>query len=300
MDSVAERIHRLKAERNAVVLAHNYTAPEVQELADYVGDSLGLAHTAAATDADVIVFCGVSFMGETAKILCPDKVVLLPEPEAHCPMASMCTAEQIRQMKALHPGHAVVGYVNSTAASKTEMDICCTSSNAVEVVANIAEDKIIFVPDMNLGAYVASEVDKQVVLWDGFCPVHHGITVRQVEALKERFPDAPVLAHPECRPEVLAMADHIGSTEGIANYAAASDATDLIILTEIGMGHRLERECPGKAFHFPGQAVCTTMKMIDPESVLQVLEDMSNRVELPQSVMEGAHRPVMRMTRNGA
>ncbi|NLU45462.1 MAG: quinolinate synthase NadA [Euryarchaeota archaeon] len=299
MGSVEDRIRRLKAERNAVILAHNYTTAAVQELADFVGDSLGLAQMAAATDADVIVFCGVSFMGETAKILCPGKEVLLPEPEAHCPMASMCTAEQIRQMRARRPGHAVVGYVNSTASSKTEMDICCTSSNAVEVVANLDADKVIFVPDLNLGAYVASKVGKEVVLWDGFCPIHHAITVRQVRALAERFPDAPVLAHPECRADVLAEADFIGSTEGILNEAKASDAVDFIILTEVGMGHRLERECPGKRFHFPEQAVCTAMKMIDPESVLHVLETGENRVVLPDDVMKRAYKPVKRMTENG-
>ncbi|MDR2845798.1 MAG: quinolinate synthase NadA [Candidatus Methanoplasma sp.] len=296
MATVSERILRLKKEKNAVILAHNYTSSDVQDLADYVGDSLGLSIKAAATEADVIVFCGVSFMGETAKILSPGKTVLLPEPEAHCAMASMCNADQIRQIKIRNPGSAVVGYVNSTAESKGEMDICCTSSNAVAVVNSLKEENIVFVPDKNLGAYVASHSAKNITLWDGFCPVHQSITVKQVKDLLEKHPGAKILAHPECRTEVLDLADGIGSTEKILNMSVETDAEEFIILTEVGMRHRLEALCPGKRFYFPVQAVCMTMKMIEPESILHALETNEGEVVLGTDVLKKAYLPVKRMT----
>ncbi len=296
MASVKERIQQLKREKRAVILAHNYTSSEVQDLADYVGDSLGLSIRASQTDADIIVFCGVSFMGETAKILSPGKKVLLPEPSALCAMASMCTAAQIRQVKKDYPGYSVVGYVNTTAEAKTEMDVCCTSSNALNVVRTLDNDKIVFVPDVNLGSYVASLVDKDILLWDGFCPVHQCITVKQVTDLKAKYPKAKVLAHPECRMEVLSLADFIGSTEKILSEAEGSDADDFIVLTEVGMKHRLEKACPDKHFYFPPQAVCMTMKMIEPESILHVLEEECNEVILPEEVIDKAYSPVKRMT----
>jgi quinolinate synthase len=296
MVSVKDRIQQLKKEKNAVILAHNYTSADVQDLADFVGDSLGLSIKASKTDAKIIVFCGVSFMGETAKILSPNKKVLLPEPEAHCAMASMCSADQIRQIKKENPTYSVVGYVNSTAESKTEMDVCCTSSNALNVVRTLESDKVIFVPDKNLGAYVKSNVDKEMIIWDGFCPVHQCITVKQVNDLKEKHPNAKVLAHPECRMEVLALADGIGSTEKILSEAKELDCEEFIILTEVGMRHRLEKACPGKHFYFPLQAVCMTMKMIEPESILKVLEEECNEVILPDDVMKKAYVPVKRMT----
>jgi len=296
MVSVKDRIQQLKKEKNAVILAHNYTSADVQDLADFVGDSLGLSIKASKTDAKIIVFCGVSFMGETAKILSPNKKVLLPEPEAHCAMASMCSADQIRQIKKENPTYSVVGYVNSTAESKTEMDVCCTSSNALNVVRTLENDKVIFVPDKNLGAYVKSNVDKKMIIWDGFCPVHQCITVKQVNDLKEKHPDAKILAHPECRMEVLALADGIGSTERILSDAKEMDSGEFIILTEVGMRHRLEKACPGKHFYFPLQAVCMTMKMIEPESILKVLEEECNEVILPDEVMKKAYVPVKRMT----
>ncbi len=296
MVSVKDRIEQLKKEKNAVILAHNYTSADVQDLADFVGDSLGLSIKASKTDAKIIVFCGVSFMGETAKILSPNKKVLLPEPEAHCAMASMCSADQIRQIKKENPTYSVVGYVNSTAESKTEMDVCCTSSNALNVVRTLDNDKVIFVPDKNLGAYVRSNVDKEMIIWDGFCPVHQCITVKQVKDLKEKHPNAKVLAHPECRMEVLALADGIGSTEKILSEAKELDSEEFIILTEVGMRHRLEKACPGKHFYFPVQAVCMTMKMIEPESILKVLEEECNEVILPDDVMRKAYIPVKRMT----
>jgi len=293
---VADRISELKKKLNAVVLAHNYCRPEVQDVADFVGDSLGLAIKASKTDADVIVFCGVTFMAETAKILNPGKKVLMAEPESFCVMAQMCTPEQIDGMRAKHPGAKVVGYVNSTAACKTRLDVCCTSSNAVDVVSSLEGEDVIFIPDMNLGRYVAGRCpQKNVILWDGFCPMHQFITVRQVQALKEAYPDAPIIAHPECRTEVLALADAIGSTEKMIGMSRECDSEDIIILTEVGMKHRLEKECPGKRFHFAENVVCTAMKMIDLMSVLTVMENLSNEVVLDDETLEKAYVPVKRM-----
>ena len=293
---VADRISELKKKLNAVVLAHNYCRPEVQDVADFVGDSLGLAIKASKTDADVIVFCGVTFMAETAKILNPGKKVLMAEPESFCVMAQMCTPEQIDGMKAKHPGAKVVGYVNSTAACKTRLDVCCTSSNAVDVVSSLEGEDVIFIPDMNLGRYVAGRCpQKNVILWDGFCPMHQFITVRQVQALKEAYPGAPIIAHPECRTEVLALADAIGSTEKMIGMSRECDSEDIIILTEVGMKHRLEKECPGKRFHFAENVVCTAMKMIDLMSVLTVMENLSNEVVLDDETLEKAYIPVKRM-----
>ena len=296
MASIGDRISALKKEKNAVILAHNYTSPEVQDLADYVGDSLGLSKIAASTDADIIVFAGVSFMGETAKILSPQKKVLLPEPEAKCAMAAMCSSEQIRQMKERYPGATVVGYVNTDADSKTEMDCCCTSSNAVNVVSSLESDRIIFLPDSNLGRYVAEKTGKEIVLWHGFCPTHQCITVRKLNAVREAHPDAVVVAHPECRMEVLIEAAYVGSTEGILQYCKKSDADEFIVLTECGMGHRLEAACPGKRFYFTDQSVCTTMKMITPESVYDCLLNETGEIVLSEEVIRKAYAPVKRMT----
>ncbi len=295
MDPIAERIRQLKKEKGAVILAHNYTSPEIQDVADYVGDSLGLSIEAANTDSDIIVFCGVSFMGETAKLLNPDKTVLMPEPDAHCAMAAMCTKEQLQEFKRLHPDRAIVGYVNSTAESKSEMDICCTSSNAVRIVESLRGRKILFVPDMNLGAYAASRTGMDIMLWNGFCPIHHGITVSQVRELKERYPGALIMAHPECRMEVLELADHIGSTESMVNFPKTSDAEEFIVLTEIGMKYRLDKENPGKRFYFLDHAICTTMKMATPISVIRCLEEGSGKIEIDPAIMKDAAVPVKKM-----
>ncbi len=296
MQSVTERILELKKQKNAVILAHNYTTPEVQDLADFVGDSLGLSQKAAATDADIIVFCGVSFMGETAKILSPKKKVLLPEPEAKCAMASMCSADQIRQVKEKHPDATVVAYVNTTAETKTAADYCCTSANALNVVNQIPNDEIIFVPDINLGVFVKEKSGKDIVLWSGFCPVHQCVTLRQVRELQEAHPGAEVVAHPECRLEVLEVAQFVGSTEAILKYCQKSEKNEFIVLTESGMGHRLERACPGKRFYFTSQSLCMTMKMISPESILECLEKETGEVVLDAETMEKAYTPVKRMT----
>ncbi len=299
MDSVSERIAELKRQRNAVILVHNYCLPEVQDIADRIGDSLGLSIAASETDADVIVFCGVSFMAETAKILNPEKTVLIPDMDAACAMAHMCTPEQIIAARDENPGCEVVGYVNSTAACKAEMDVCCTSSNAVRVVGGLDSDKVVFVPDANLGSYAASRCpDKDVRVWSGFCPIHHSISVGQVEDLKRRLPGIPVMAHPECRAAVLELADFIGSTEGMITYSRESESMEFIVLTEVGMGHRLEKECPGKSFHFPDSAVCGAMKMATLEGVVRCLEDMSPEVTLSPEVIERARSPVERMIRS--
>ncbi len=296
MDDIGERIAELKKERNAVILAHNYCLPEVQDLADHVGDSLGLSIAASKTDADVIVFCGVTFMAETAKILSPGKTVLIPDPAAVCAMAQMCTPEQIRTEREANPGLEVVGYVNSTAACKAEMDICCTSSNAVAVVSSLEGEGAIFVPDKNLGSYAASKCpSKRMVLWNGFCPVHQSISVQQVTDLKAAHPGAEVLAHPECRGEVLELADVVGSTEAMLTHCRSSDRDEFIVLTEVGMRHRMERSCPGKSFYFPESAVCGAMKMATPETVATLLENMDRRVELPADIVDRARRPVQRM-----
>lgn len=295
MTSVTERIIDLKKERNAIILAHNYTSSEVQDVADYVGDSLGLSIEASETNADVIVFCGVSFMGETAKILNPKKKVLLPEPDAHCAMAAMCTGEQIRDFKKDHPDHVVVGYVNSTAGSKKEMDICCTSSNAVKILDSLSGKKILFVPDMNLGAYAAEKTGADITLWNGFCPIHHGITANQVKDIKGRSPNALVMAHPECRKDVLDLADHIGSTESMVTFSKDSGKKEFIVLTEIGMKHRLEKENPDKVFHFLDHSICTTMKMVTLGSILDSLENDSGEIILDQSVLDDAYAPLVKM-----
>ncbi|MDR1954870.1 MAG: quinolinate synthase NadA [Candidatus Methanoplasma sp.] len=295
MVSVEERIRQLKKEKNAVILAHNYTSPEIQDLADLVGDSLGLSIEAARTAADVIVFCGVSFMGETAKILSPDKTVLVPEPDAHCAMAAMCTGEQIKEFRSLQPDSIVVGYVNSTAESKKEMDICCTSSNVVKVVRSVGDREVLLVPDMNLGAYAASETGMDIILWRGFCPVHNCITAAQVRGLKQEHPGAFVMAHPECRAEVLELADHIGSTESMLKMSISSEKKEFIVLTEVGMRYRLEKENPGKTFHFLEHAVCTAMKMASPGSVLDSLESGKGEIVLSEDVLDGARGPVEKM-----
>ena len=295
MGSVAERILQLKKEKNAVILAHNYTLPEVQDLADFVGDSLGLSVEASKTKADIIVFCGVSFMGETAKILSPDKKVLLPEQDAKCAMAAMCTAEQLRGFKECNPGSIIVGYVNSTAESKKEMDICCTSSNVVRIVESLKWDDILLVPDMNLGAYAASVTGVKVRSWHGFCPIHQGITVSQVEELKNKHPSAFVMAHPECRAEVLELADHVGSTESMLNMSKTVNKKEFIVLTEVGMKYRLEKENKGKVFYFPESAVCTTMKMSTPESILRSLEHGTGEIKLSKEVLDGARHAVQKM-----
>jgi quinolinate synthase len=295
---LADRISALRKTRNAVVLAHNYQVGEVQDIADFVGDSLELSQKAARTGADVIVFCGVHFMAETASILCPDKVVLLPDMNAGCPMANMITAEGLREKKREHPRAAVVCYVNSPAAVKAESDICCTSANAVAVVESLDAPEILFVPDQYLGHYVADKTGRKLTLWPGFCPTHANIMPERIEELKREHPRAKVVVHPECRPEVIALADEVASTGGICRYARRDDVTEMIVGTEKGIIHRLQKENPGKIFiPVSEQTVCPNMKLITLEKVLWCLEEMSPEVKVPEGIRLRAEAAVDKMLR---
>jgi quinolinate synthase len=291
-----ERIQELKKEKNAVILAHNYQPPEIQEIADFVGDSLGLSVQATKTTADVIIFCGVDFMAESAKVLNPSKTVILPEPQAKCPMAAMCDAESLHEVREKYPEAAVVAYVNTSAACKAETDVCCTSSNAVKVVGKIDAKQIIFVPDCNLGYYVQRFFpEKNIIVWPGFCPTHDLISPEAITLLKKSHPKALVLVHPECRPEVIDLADKVASTEGILKYARSSEAQEFIIATEGTMTYRLGKENPGKKFYAVEGAVCPTMKMITLDKIIRSLETLEPAIELPEDVLEKARKPLERM-----
>ena len=296
-----EKINRLKKKQDAIIIAHNYQIPEIQDIADILGDSLALAVEASRLDNEVIIFCGVNFMAETAKILNPGKVVILPEPDARCPMADMCEVPFLREMKARYPDAVVVSYVNTTADVKAESDVCCTSGNAVKVVKSFKERQIIFTPDRNLGQYVQRFVpDKEIILWPGFCAVHHNkITVSKLEALKSQHPDAEVLVHPECIPEVIDYADHVFSTHGMLVHAQKSDAKEFILGTEKEMAYRLSMDIPGKKFYAVGDAICQNMKRITLEKVIHSLETLEPRVELPEEILRKARPPIDRMIQIG-
>ncbi len=295
-EEIQQEILRLKAERNAILLVHNYQPAEIQDIADICGDSLELARAAAGREGDVIVFCGVNFMAETAAILSPDKTVLLPAGDAGCPMADMITAEDLIRKKTEHPDAAVVCYVNSTADVKAESDICCTSSNAVKVVNAVEQDTIIFVPDRNLGRYCQRFSKKTIIPWDGFCYVHDQITPAQVKEAKEAHPDAIVLVHPECRPEVIDLADHAASTSGMINEVCSSKAQEFIIGTEIGIMHRLKKDCPGKhCYPLARTAVCHDMKKTSLAMVRDSLVTLTPRVTVPDDVAARARGAIERM-----
>ncbi|MFO7890053.1 MAG: quinolinate synthase NadA [bacterium] len=291
-----KKIKELIKKRNAVLLVHNYQINEIQEIADYLGDSLGLAQKAAETEADTIVFCGVKFMAETAKILSPAKRVLLPEIDAGCPMANMITPEDILDLKKKHPKAKVVSYVNTTAEVKAVSDVCCTSSNAVEVVKNIEADKIIFTPDTNLGQWVQRFVDKKLIIWDGFCYVHSRITPEEVLTTKNNFPDAPVIVHPECRKEVIDLADKVGSTGDMVRFARESKAERIIIGTEEGLIDRLKRENPTKEFYSAGSPqICQNMKKISLKSVYFALENNHYEINLSHEIINSANQALQLM-----
>ena len=294
---IVERINKLRKERNAVILVHNYQLGEVQDIGDYVGDSLGLSIQARDAKCDVIVFCGVRFMAETAKILSPGKTVLLPVAEAGCPMADMATADQLREFKQKHPGVVAVAYVNSTAELKTEVDICCTSANAEKVVASIPEDKeIIFLPDKNLGANVARDLGRKLMLWPGFCPTHMRISKEMINQRKEEFPDAVVMVHPECEPEIVEMADASLSTGGMLKFAAETSVKQIIVGTELGIIHRLKKENPSKMFiPVSEQAICPNMKLIELNDVLNALENMENEIILEPEIITKAEASIVKM-----
>ncbi len=297
---ILKKIERLKRDRNAVVLAHNYQIDEVQDMADYVGDSLGLARQAAATDADVIVFCGVHFMAETAAILSPEKTVILPDMRAGCPMADMVEAEDVKGLKDAHPGVPVVCYVNSSAAVKAESDVCCTSSNAVEIVSRVPGEEIIFVPDQYLGAYAATRSGKKLIPWKGFCPTHMRILPEDILSRRREHREARVVVHPECRAEVVDLADAARSTGGILEYCRNADAAEFVIGTEVGLLHRLRLENPDKRFYPASEAaICPNMKRIDLEKVLWALEDMENVVTVDPEIAARARRAIEAMVSVG-
>jgi len=297
VQALTEEIRTLVAERDAVLLAHNYQRAEVQDAADFVGDSLGLSRTAAATDARLIVFAGVHFMAETAKILAPGKTVLMPEPAAGCPMADMITAQQARAFKDAHPDLPLVTYVNSSAEVKAETDVCCTSANAVAVVRSLGAKRVLFAPDRNLGAWVASQLpDVEVISWDGFCPVHDKVTPEMVQQAQASHPGAQVITHPECRPEVNALADAVLSTSGMLRHVASSPANSFIIVTEGGLLHGLAKAAPGKRFvGVTPQMLCPNMKLTTLAKVRDCLRDMSGAVTVPADVRVRARAAVERM-----
>lgn len=294
-------IRALAVQRDAVILAHNYQRAEVQDTAHFVGDSLGLSRQAAATDASVIVFGGVHFMAETAKILSPDKTVLLPEPRAGCPMADMITAEQAVAFKAAHPGLPLVTYVNSSAAVKAVTDICCTSANAIEVVRSLGEPRVLFAPDRNLAVWVASRVPEvEVISWDGYCPVHDMVTPEMVVEMMDVHPLAEVLTHPECRPEVNALADAVLSTSGMLRHVATSSADEFVVVTEGGLLHGLAKAVRGKRFYgVEPKMLCPNMKLTTLEKVRNTLRDMTGEVVVPEDVRIAALTSVERMVRVG-
>lgn len=291
-------INRLKKEKNTVILAHNYQLPEIQDAADCLGDSLGLAQSASKTKADVLVVCGVDFMAETALILNPDKIVVLPDLAATCPMAAMATPALLKNIRNEHSNAAVVSYVNTTAEIKALSDICCTSANAVQVVKSLPEKEIIFVPDMNLGKYVQRFTDKKIILWPGYCYVHRDIKKEQIMELKKIHPDAELLVHPECSPEVIDAADFVYSTGGMVKRAKESNSKEFIIGTEEGMCYRLKKENPDKKF-YSTNSVCLEMKKITFEKLVRSLETLKPRIRLSDKTIEDARKPIEKMMKIG-
>jgi len=291
-----ERIGELKRRRNAVILAHNYQVPEVQDAADFVGDSLELSRKAAGLEASTIVFCGVHFMAETAAVLAPGKTVLLPEIEAGCPMADMINGRELRAWKVQYPGLPVVCYVNTSAEVKAESDICCTSSNAVAVVESLGVDRVLFVPDKNLAAYVARETGKTIIAWDGYCYVHHRFTPRDIEEARARHPQAEVWVHPECPLDVSSLADKVLSTGKMVLEARRTSCREVVIGTEKGILYRLSKENPSVTF-YPARetALCAHMKMTTLEKVARALETGTHRVEVPRDIADRARGAIQAM-----
>ena len=289
-EALKKKIEKLKKKRNAVIIAHNYQRDEIQEIADISGDSLALAQAAVRTDAEVIVFCGVHFMAESAAILNPGKKVIIPVLEAGCPLADMITPEKLRAKRKQYPDAAVVCYVNTSAEVKAQSDIACTSSNAVEIVRSLKEKRVIFVPDKNLGRYVQSQVpEKEIILWEGFCPTHIRVQEEDVIKTKKEHPAAEVISHPECNPEVLALSDHICSTGGMFKYVKQSRSKEFIIGTESGMLYKLQKENPDKRFYLPTQnLVCANMKLITLGWVAHSLEKLVYEVNVSEEVREKA------------
>ena len=299
--SLVQKIENLKKKHNAVILAHNYQNADVQDLADFSGDSLELAQKGKDVSANVIVFCGVRFMAETAAILAPDKIVLLPDARSGCPMADMANAKDVKMLRAKHPGSVVVCYVNSTAEVKAESDVCCTSSNAVKVIERISHDvPIIFVPDQYLAGHVERMTGRQLVKWPGFCPTHARILVDHVDAVRTLYPGAPVIVHPECRSDVCKSANEVLSTGQMVAYAKKSDSQTILVGTEVGLLHRLKKENPSKSFvPVLDQAVCPNMKLNTLSKIAWVLEDMSPQITVTKEITVAAQSAVLKMFDDG-
>lgn len=303
MSDLREDIKRLKEEKSAVILAHYYQRPEIQEIADHIGDSLALAQIASQLEAPVIVLCGVHFMAETASALCPDKKVLCPDLEAGCSLADSCPAEEFEEFVKAHPNHIVVSYVNTSAAVKALTDVVVTSSNAVQIVNSLPKDaKIIFGPDKNLGNYINSVTGRDMVLWNGACHVHDKFSVERILELKKQHPEAKVLAHPECRKAVLVVADHVGSTASLLQFAQKSDCSEFIVATESGILHEMQRTCPDKTFipAPPDDSTCACnecefMKMITLEKLYKCLKDEAPEVKVDESIVERVVKPINMM-----
>ena len=296
-----KRVEKFKKVNNVIILAHNYQPPEIQDIADFVGDSLDLARKATETDADYIIFCGVNFMAETAKILNPDKVVIHPDLNSRCPMADMVNVESLGWLQSRYPDAATVSYVNTTADVKAVSDVCCTSSNAVKVIKSLKEDKVIFVPDRNLGLYVKRFVkDKEIILWPGMCPTHHSLINKEdILKLKEEHPGAEVMVHPECKPEVIDIADFVFSTNGMVKHVRKSNSKEFIVGTERELCYRLKKENPDKEFYPVSRAICSNMKKITLEKVLHSLENLEPELKLPDDIIERAKKPLSRMMEIG-
>ncbi len=294
---IVEKIQQLKKEKNAVILAHYYVRPEVQEIADYIGDSFYLSKVAVDLKEQTVVFCGVSFMGESAKILNPNKIVLMPDLHADCAMAHMADKETIQKMRETYEDLAVVCYINSTAELKQYADVCVTSANAVKIVRALPQKNIFFIPDKNLARYVAEQVpEKHVILNQGYCPIHEKMKVEEVKKAKEMHPQAEVLVHPECPESVCQLADYIGSTSGIISYASKSDCQEFIICTEIGVRYELEKQNPEKYFYFTEtEPVCEDMKLITLEKILEVLEQEENTVQISDELRTHSGKPLEKM-----
>ena len=292
--NIIEKILELKQQKNAVILVHNYQRPEIYKVADYIGDSLELSRNAAETDADMIVFCGVKFMAETAKILNPDKTVLLPSENAGCSLADMATVEQVEKIKSLHPQAAVVSYINTTADVKAISDICCTSANAVRIVNSLPQDEIIFLPDQNLARYVQSKTTKKIIPWNGYCAVHQDLTANNLLEFKKEHPQAKIVAHPECKEEILKAADFVCGTGGMAKYAKSDSAGDFIVVTECGMTNKLREDVPGKNF-YSFCNLCHYMKMTTLDSVLESLQEEVFNITLPSQIMINARAAIVKM-----
>lgn len=301
--NIKEEIRRMCREKNAVIMAHYYTDGEIQDIADFVGDSLALAQKAATTDADIIVMCGVHFMGETSKILCPDKKVLVPDLEATCSLAESCPADKFAEFVAEHPGHTVISYVNTTAATKAVTDIVVTSSNARQIVESLPQDTpIIFGPDRNLGGYINSITGRNMLLWDGACHVHEKFSVEKILELKKQYPDAKVLVHPECKGTVVKLADKVGSTAALLKYSINDPAQVFIVATESGILHEMQKSCPEKTFipapPSDGTCVCNEcsyMKLVTMQKLYDCLLNEAPEIHVDAEVAEKAIRPINRM-----